>query len=80
MAHKNSLASINKNTWQSQILILSPIHPACYQITVLEDCQRALVDESGVYLPISSFHHGSLHTHITWAINNSPTGGHSSET
>jgi hypothetical protein len=62
-----------------KILNPSSIPPTCPRCLCSYDCQRALVDESGV-IPGRHHHHGFLRSHIAWRINNRPDGGRSSET
>jgi hypothetical protein len=65
-----------------KILILSSIPPTCPRCLCWQDCQRALVDESGV-LPSRHnhrHHHGPPCSHITRGMSNRLVGGRSSDT
>jgi hypothetical protein len=65
--------------WFTKFLLLRPYLLLAQRYLCWKDCQRALVDESGVF---SSWHHhnGSPRSHITWGMNNRPVRGRSSET
>jgi hypothetical protein len=63
-----------------KVLTPSSIPPTCPRCLCRWDCQRTLVDESGVVPSRHHHHHGSPCSHITWGTNNRPVGGRSYET
>jgi hypothetical protein len=91
-----SLGDSDVNQWTNEILICLPLRcvsywigkilfPSSIPLTCLRclcwyDCQRALVDESGVIPSRHHRHHSSPCSHITRGMNNRPVDGRSSET
>jgi hypothetical protein len=66
--------------WIGKILTPSSIPPNCPRCLCWQDCQRALVDESGVIFSRHYHEHGTPCSHITRGMNSRPVGVRSSET